>query len=181
MLLSDHENARNICATYVRKGHAVAAGWLAKNQLQQFTLVDFGSFDVWEEKDQPKLNQAYNALAALAHALPATATWRGRWQDFAGNSVNIWKKGAQWQLNTMGIAGAVGTGNAVEDSVPLQVHGALAISTDQDNAGGAGATGVCDIVIVGFNNALLATSGAHCMGSGYQQAWPQFSGIYWKK
>lgn len=40
---------------------------------------------------------------------------------------------------------------------------------------------VCDIVIIGFNNAILATSGSHCMGSGAGGSYPEISGVYWRK
>ncbi len=86
------------------------------------------------------------------------------------------EKGSSWQLNTMGIIGAIGTGDENEDSQNIAVYGARA-----EYRYDKGQHNVCDIVIIGFNNAIVATSGSHCMGSGANHEYPEFNGLFWKK
>jgi len=180
LLLVNQRTATSVCASYVRRSpgrhlalEVVAVGWIEKSALTRFDLVDFGSFDVDPPRD---LKAANAALSALAKALPSVADWRGRWVNRDKDEVTIWKKGPRFELSLMGLAGAVGTGNRDEDSRALSTAGAKAWIKEDPKV-----DDVCDVVIVGFNNALLATSGAHCLGSGADHTYPQFTGIYWKK
>jgi|GEM_PF-2958240 len=174
LLLANQETASSVCASYVKKNKVVAFGWLKKSEIEKFDLVSFGAFDV--DGSQKNIDPANAALKALAEKLPEVKNWQGTWQDKYKNSVKIWKKGSSLKLSTMGIAGVIGTGNDDDDAVDLTATGALAQEKEDPKV-----NDVCDKVIVGFNNALLATSGSHCLGSGANHEYPEFSGIYWKK
>jgi hypothetical protein len=174
LLLVNQETNDGVCASYAKKGKVTAFGWLKKSAIEKFDLVDFGSFDV--DESQKNLDAANTALKALAEKLPTIKNWQGHWQDIQANAVKIWKKGSHFKLNLMGIHGAIGTGHEDEDSQSMIVTGDLAQVKEDPTA-----NDVCDIVMVGFNNALLATSGAHCLGSGANHEYPQFAGIYWKQ
>jgi len=174
LLISTTETQDSICAHYIKKGKVTASGWLKKSEIESFQLVDFGAFDVNES--QKLISKANKALISLAKHLPDIKDWHGTYRDKSTNSVRIWKKGPLWRLNTMGIVGTIGTGNNEEDSQDITTYGAKAeYRVDKDKYD------VCDIVIIGFNNALLATSGSHCMGSGANHEFPEFSGLYWKQ
>mgnify|MGYP001545955613 CR=1 FL=1 len=174
LLLVNQDIADSVCASYTKKGKVRAFGWLKKSAIEKFDLVDFGSFDV--DESQKNLDAANVALKGLAEKLPAVKSWPGHWQDIQQNDVKILKKGSNFKLNLMGINGVIGTGNEDDDSQSMVVTGALAQVKEDPKV-----NDVCDIVIVGFNNALLATSGAHCLGSGARHEYPQFTGIYWKR
>ena len=174
LIIASTENPEFICAHYIKKGKVLASGWIKKSEIEMFKLVSFGAFDVPES--QKRIPQANRALISLAKRLPEIKLWQGTYQDKYGNSVKIWKKGSIWRLNTMGIIGSIGTGNEEEDSLDLVTHGARAEYRDDKEK-----YDVCDIEIIGFNNALLATSGSHCMGSGANHEYPEFNGLYWRR
>jgi len=178
LLVSTKENGENICASYIHKGKVTAFGWIKKGELTQFNLVDFGSASDNVQEVQNKLKQAHQKLSDLASKLPA-AEWQGEWVDGNKNSVTFKKKAQNWTLNTMGIHGTVGTGNDEEDSQEINIKGAFA--SLPTNSKETTTFDPCDIVVVGFNNAIVATSGNQCMGSGDQSSWPSFNGFYWKK
>jgi hypothetical protein len=173
LIIASTETPEFICAHYIKKGKVVTSGWLKKTEIEMFKLVSFGDFEVKES--QKKIPQANKALISLAKRLPEIMDWHGNYQDKYKNRVKIWKKGSIWRLNTMGIIGAIGAGNEEEDSQDIVTSGARAEYRDNKAK-----YDVCDIVIIGFNNALLATSGSHCMGSGANHEYPEFSGLYWK-
>jgi len=75
-----------------------------------------------------------------------------------------------------GIAGSISTGDKTEDAYVMLPRGAKAEHREDPKN-----EDVCDIVVVGFNNAILATQGSHCMGSGANHEYPEFAGIYWKR
>jgi hypothetical protein len=174
LIIASTETPEFICAHYIKKGKEVVSGWLKKTEIEMFKLVSFGDFEVHES--QKKIPQANKALISLAKRLPEIKDWQGNYQDKYRNKVKIWKKGPIWRLNTMGIIGAIGAGNEEEDSQNLVIYGARAEYRDNKSK-----NDVCDIVIIGFNNALLATSGSHCMGSGANHEYPEFTGLYWKQ
>lgn len=174
LIIASTETPEFICAHYIKKGKVVASGWLKKSEIEMFKLVSFGAFDVQES--HKRIPQANRALISLEKRLPAIKSWQGTYQDNYGNSVKIWKKGSIWRLNTMGIIGSIGTGNEKEDSQDLVTYGARAEYRDNKEK-----YDVCDIVVIGFNNALLATSGSHCMGSGANHEYPEFNGLYWRR
>lgn len=174
LLVAGKESSKSILACYLKNGKTVASGWIKKSELVKFENVRFGSFDV--EESQKKIEDSYKALVALSKQLPEPQSWVGTWKDSSSNEVTIKRISSKLRLNTMGIKGAVGTGDENEDSRNLSIKGSLGeVREDLKKIE------VCDIVIVSFNNALLATSGSHCMGSGADHEYPEFSGIYWKK
>jgi hypothetical protein len=174
LIIASTETPEFICAHYIKKGKVVTSGWLKKSEIEMFKLVSFGDSEVNES--QKKIPQANKALISLAKRLPEIKDWHGTYKNRYGNSVKIGKKGSSWRLNTTGIIGSIGTGNEEEDSQKLVTYGARAEYRDNKEK-----YDVCDIVIIGFNNALLATSGSHCMGSGANHEYPEFSGLYWKQ
>ena len=178
LLIANNENTDAICASYVQKGKVTTFGWIKKTEIEKFELVSFGALETPESKKS--LKKSYSALAALAKRLPDVHNWKGDWEDVAGNSVNLWKKGAVWELDTTYIKGADGTGDKNEDSQPIKIKGAM-VKVAGYYSDNAEEIDVCNIVIVAFNNAILATSGSHCMGSGANHEYPEFNGIYWKK
>lgn len=171
LLVAGEEKRGFFCAHYLKKGKVVAAGWIKKSEIERFELVTFGAFDV--ESSQKGIAKANKALAALAKRLPDIKDWRGTAQDKYGNSIKLWRKGQIWQLDPTGIKGYIGE---TQDPLPLITSGARAIHQYDPRV-----NDVCDIVIVGFNNAWLATSGSHCMGSGANHEYPSINGIYWKQ
>lgn len=174
LIITGTETTEFICAHYVKKGKVVTSGWLKKSEIENFKLVNFGAFDVTES--QKAIRLANRSLVSLTKRLPKIIDWHGTYQDKYGNSVKFWKNGSIWQLNTIGIIGAVGTGDEKEDSQNLDTYGARAEYRNNKRQ-----YDVCDIVIIGFNNAILATSGSHCMGSGANHEYPEFNGLYWKR
>jgi hypothetical protein len=98
-----------------------------------------------------------------------------RWK----NNVKILKKKTEWRLNTSGIHGVVSSSHDEENWQNLKIQNAMASAQDPNGETPENYAG-CTTVIVGFNNAILATSASHCMGSGDQQACPQFYGVYWR-
>jgi hypothetical protein len=174
LIIASTEKPEFICAHYIKKGKITASGWLKKSEIEMFKPASFGASDVPES--QKRIPQTNRALATLAKRLPGVRLWQGIYQDKYGNSVNIWKRGSVLRLNTMGIVGAIGTGKDEEDSLDLVTHGARAEYREDKQK-----HDVCDIVLIGFNNALLATSGSHCMGSGANHEYPEFNGVYWRR
>jgi len=174
LVIANSETPEFVCAHYVKKGRVAASGWLRKAEINAFKVVDFGSSEVpGSQKGIPSANKA---LTSLAKRLPEIRDWHGTYQDSNGNSVKIWKKGPLWRLSTMGIIGSIGSDDEEESAQNLVTYGARAEYREDKKK-----YDVCDIVIIGFNNALLATSGSHCMGSGANHEYPEFNGLYWKQ
>ncbi len=174
LLIAGKESSKSIFACYLKRGKTIASGWIKKSELEKFEIQSFGSFE--GEADSKKLELSYNALMSLSKRLPEPKIWSGTWINSISDEVTIKKLGTKLRLNTTGIKGAIGTGNEDEDSSDLKLKGSLA-----EVRANSKKIDICDIVILNFNNALLATSGSRCMGSGANHEYPEFSGVYWRQ
>lgn len=172
-LLVAGETAEAVCASYVTKGAVAASGWVAKTAVKKVSVTDFGDAEVQES--QKAIAEKVATLRRLAADLPAKPAWRGTWAAVTGDEIKTVSNGTSLKLNPSGIKGVAGTGGD-EDDITLAVTGPLAISSEE-----AGKIDVCDTVAVAFNNALLAVSGSHCMGSGANASWPSMTAVYWRR
>ena len=194
------ETPTSIFACYIRNNKIVAAGWLPKANLQKFdqkhsTLTSCSLYE-----DKSCIQAIRRTLLSIASQLPAVQKWLGEYQN-GDNQVVIWKQTATtvW-LDSSRIDGMISQGcdrgkvYCDENSMtfkPIPTSGALIIPKDMEDFNLITDFSIdkCNTIIIGFNNAIYATTGHGCFGTGCrpiangecENAWPDFDGIFWKK
>lgn len=165
---------------------------------QKHTTLTSCTSDV---EDKSCIQAVRRTLLSIANELPAVQKWLGRYQNGKGDQVAIWKQTANtvW-LDDQGITGMISNGcdrgkvYCDEDSMTLKpspASGALIIPKDLEDFNLISDFSIdeCNTIIIGFNNAIYATTGYGCFGTGCrpisngecENAWPNFDGVFWKK
>jgi hypothetical protein len=173
LLISESAAGEFVCASYVSGGRVSAHGWVKKSELRGFEPPSFGSFEV--KSSQSHIKEANDYLSSIAKDLPVVSNWAGSFSNPSGDVIAVDRKKTSWRLNAAGINGAVGC-DCDDEWEELTSEDARA-SHREDPA----APDVCDKVLLGFNNAIVAISGVRCMGSGADHGYPSLGGVYWKQ